>query len=188
MERVSIFKMKISIVIPSLNPRIEDLREALRSCKAQTKPPFEIILADGGSSNIDQIEKETQSDPAIHLIRGTGGLTARLNRRAGVQASRGDYVIFLDCDDFLSPFFCQTVDHLCDKDQPDVMIFGNIPNRNWIKPDYAQYQLLNNQKDIQTYFLRFDQTYQKGEVRSVWAKAFKTSFLTMLKIGSRIRR
>jgi glycosyltransferase involved in cell wall biosynthesis len=177
MGRVSILTMKISIVIPVLNPRIEDVKQALACCAAQTKPPFEVIFADGGSANIDQIKKTIAGCPNVILLQGIGGLTRSLSRREGMLASSGDYLVFLDCDDVLSPFFCETVDHLCDKSQPDLILFGNISNRNWSRPNYDLALTLMRQKDIQTYFLRFDRTYEKGEVRSIWAKAFKTSFL-----------
>jgi glycosyltransferase involved in cell wall biosynthesis len=103
----------ISVVIP-VRGKIELLLRALNSCIVQTKLPREIILVDDST---DSFEKEEISRIAnefryhlncaqINIIfvflqsNGTGAASAR---NIGIKQSSGEYVAFLDADDYFLP-------------------------------------------------------------------------------------
>ncbi len=96
---------KISVVIPAYN--IEDLLEkCVDSVAGQDYPKdlLEIIVVDDGSTDgtgkkADQLADRYENVSVIHKKNG-GSSSAR---NAGIEASTGDYLGFVDSDDFVSP-------------------------------------------------------------------------------------
>ena len=93
--------MKFSVIIPAYNAE-QYIATAIESCLSQTYPPHEIIVVDDGST--DGTARIADSFPApvrvIRLEKSTGPSIAR-NR--GVQVSTGDWLAFLDADDWFLP-------------------------------------------------------------------------------------
>lgn len=93
----------ISVIIPVYNVK-PFLRQCLASVFAQTFRNLEIILVDDGSTDgsgelCDALAAE---DPRVRVIhQENGGLSAA--RNAGIDASTGAWLYFLDSDDALSP-------------------------------------------------------------------------------------
>lgn len=93
----------ISVIIPVYN--VENyLRECVDSVLNQTYQNFEIILVDDGSTDGSPTicDEYATSDERIRVIhQSNGGLSVARNN--GLQASSGDYVYFLDSDDWIEP-------------------------------------------------------------------------------------
>lgn len=91
----------VSIIVPARNagPWIE---ESIRSALAQTHPNVEVLLVDNGSTD-DTVERALAlGDPRLRVIREmVPGPSAA--RNAGLDASRGEYIQFLDADDAMVP-------------------------------------------------------------------------------------
>ena len=116
--------MKFSVIIPLYNkgPYIE---KALRSVFAQTYTDYEIIVVDDGSKDDSAtIAKRvlTESAAPYQLIRqeNAGVSMARNN---GVARSHGDYLCFLDADDWWDPAFLEEMSKLI-VEFPDAGIYG----------------------------------------------------------------
>jgi glycosyltransferase involved in cell wall biosynthesis len=89
----------VSLVIPCYN-QAQYLSEAIESVLAQSYANFEIIVVDDGS--VDNTAEVAAMYPGIRCFRQVNqGLAAA--RNTGLQASRGDYLVFLDADDRLLP-------------------------------------------------------------------------------------
>ena len=87
----------ISVIIPCYN-QAHFLGEAVESVLAQTYPYYEIIVVDDGST--DATSEVAASYPSVRCVRQrNAGLSAA--RNAGVKASRGQFLVFLDADDRL---------------------------------------------------------------------------------------
>ena len=94
----------VSVVIPCFN-QAHYLGEAIESVIAQTYPAVEIIVVDDGSP--DDPEAVVSQYPGVRLIRQSNrGVSAA--RNSGLQASRGEYLVFLDADDRLLPDALET--------------------------------------------------------------------------------
>ncbi len=92
--------MKVSFVVPVYNVE-KYLRQCVESILCQTYQDFELILVDDGSKDTspqlcDQLAIEDSRVKVIH--KQNGGLSDA--RNAGISQSKGDYLIFLDSDDF----------------------------------------------------------------------------------------
>ncbi len=90
---------KVSIIVPTRN-RLDLLRQALRSAKAQTWPDIELLVVDeaSGDGTGDMVATEF---PGVRIVRhdvprGPGGA-----RNSGLAATDSDWVLFLDDDDLL---------------------------------------------------------------------------------------
>ncbi|HWF83565.1 MAG TPA: glycosyltransferase [Vicinamibacterales bacterium] len=88
-----------SIVIPCFN-HARFLPEAIESALAQADAPIEVIVVNDGST--DATSAVARHYPAVRLVEQSNcGLSAA--RNAGLAASEGTYVVFLDADDRLLP-------------------------------------------------------------------------------------
>ena len=94
---------KISVIIPVYN--VQDyLEECVNSILAQTYTNLEIILVDDGSKDnsgqlCDAFSKRDSRVKVIHKENG-GVSTAR---NAGIESATGEYIAFVDADDYIAP-------------------------------------------------------------------------------------
>ena len=91
----------ISVIVTTYN-RSDALIAVLGGLSAQTDLNFEVVIADDGSGpeHRDAIQQWTRSPgfPIAHVWHPDAGFTAAKVRNLGVEASRGEYLIFLDGD------------------------------------------------------------------------------------------
>jgi len=93
--------MKISIVIPAYNAELY-LRTAIESCLNQTCPPHEIVVVDDGSTDGTAAVAASFSG-RVRLVSLPNNMGLPTARNRGVQASAGDWIAFLDADDWFLP-------------------------------------------------------------------------------------
>ena len=92
-------KPLVSVVIPTYN-RADDLRRALDSVVAQSYDRWQVLVVDNHSEdNTDEVIA-SYNDPRIQLytIHNHGVIAASRNK--GIQVAEGEYVAFLDSDDW----------------------------------------------------------------------------------------
>jgi teichuronic acid biosynthesis glycosyltransferase TuaG len=95
---------RISVVIPAYNAA-RWLRRAVTSASEQTLRPAEIIIVDDASHDDTYIVAESLAaqHPEIRIFRHDSNRGPAAARNRGIAESRGDYVAFLDADDFWLP-------------------------------------------------------------------------------------
>jgi glycosyltransferase involved in cell wall biosynthesis len=93
----------ISVVIPTFN-RAVLLERALESVAQQSVVPDEVIVSDDGSTDgTESVVKRYENRLSIeYMWRPNSGLPA-VARNVGLQAATGDFVAFLDSDDWWAP-------------------------------------------------------------------------------------
>ncbi|MFH0825315.1 MAG: glycosyltransferase [Pseudomonadota bacterium] len=90
----------VSVIIPTFN-RVGVIRRAVDSVLAQTFHDFELIVVDDGSSDNTQQVLDTYGGRIRVLRQENRGVSAA--RNAGIAASNGELVAFLDSDDEWMP-------------------------------------------------------------------------------------
>ena len=93
--------MKLSIVIPVYRSA-HTLARCVESVQSQPFADYELILVDDGSDDSSgaMCDEYAQSDERIRVIhKSNGGLSSA--RNAGIDIARGDYITFIDSDDFI---------------------------------------------------------------------------------------
>lgn len=117
--------VKFSIIMPVYN--VEDyVCQSLRSVDAQTFRDFELIMVNDGST--DGSKKICEDFALAHsysylVSQKNSGLGAA--RNTGIRLAKGEYVIFLDSDDFIQPQTLELYNSLISiHDHPDVVASG----------------------------------------------------------------
>ena len=90
----------VSVIIPVHN-RLEYLPQAIESALGQSYPQVEVIVVDDGSPK-DPAPVVARFDSRVRLVRKTNGGLASA-RNFGIAHALGEYLNFLDDDDFLEP-------------------------------------------------------------------------------------
>src|SRR5205809_964576 len=93
----------VSIIIPAYNAAAF-VTETIQSVKQQTYPHWELIVVNDGSTDITRQTVLALNEDGIKLIdqQNAGVSTARNN---GLLHASGEYIVFLDADDILTPSF-----------------------------------------------------------------------------------
>jgi glycosyltransferase involved in cell wall biosynthesis len=90
-------KIKVSIIIPTYN-RKNFLNKAISSVACQTYQNFEILVIDDGSKENYAESICNKYESCFYYYKKNGGLSSA--RNFGIQKAKGEYIAFLDDDDF----------------------------------------------------------------------------------------
>ena len=93
----------ISVILPTYN-REKTLVRAVQSVIGQTFTDWELVIVDDGSTDktFERISEFMEKHDAIRYMKHSNRKAA-LSRNAGIQASFGRYITFLDSDDYYLP-------------------------------------------------------------------------------------
>lgn len=116
----------VSVIVPVYNsPRLL-LKECLASIIAQRHPAIEIVLVDDGSDPVyaQWLDTLHEGDDRLRILHQQNGGVSEA-RNAGMRASRGEYICFVDSDDRVVPEFVSTAVDLLRRTGSDAA-FGGI--------------------------------------------------------------
>ncbi|MEW1779232.1 bifunctional glycosyltransferase family 2 protein/CDP-glycerol:glycerophosphate glycerophosphotransferase [Streptomyces sp. NPDC086777] len=116
---------RFSVIVPAYQVQAY-LSECLDSVLSQSYPDLELIAVDDCSPDacgtiIDEYAARDARVKALHLAenQGLGGA-----RNAGMAQARGDYLLFLDSDDTLTPDALRAIaDRIKETGDPDVLVY-----------------------------------------------------------------
>lgn len=106
----------VSIVIPIYNVE-KYLNKCIESCINQRHRKIEILLIDDCSTDNSReiAEKYEKKDMRVRLIKNSNNIGVSATRNEGIRKSNGEYIVFLDADDYLSDEFIQYMLMLCNE-------------------------------------------------------------------------
>ncbi len=159
----------LSIIVPVYNTA-EYLSECIESILMQTYPHFELILInDGSSDNSGELcEAYAQKDSRIHVLHQQN-LGVSSARNVGLDHAKGDYIGFIDSDDWVEPHFYETLLHKIQALGADVVQCGYYKYNAKGKSKTVGYEkLLVTPEEISASFI------QGG---NVWTKLFSASLI-----------
>lgn len=114
-------KPKFSIIIPVYNVE-KYLKRCINSVLNQSFKDIEIILVNDGSTDKSGIickEYSSKYDNISFICKENGGLSDA--RNTGMKMAIGEYIIFLDSDDYLDVNACELFDKYC-RYNPDIIM------------------------------------------------------------------
>ncbi len=151
------------------------LRRSVDSVLNQKFSGFELILVDDGSTDfsssiLDDYKKNAQVK-VIHKKNSGSGLS----RNAGLDVAKGEFVYFMDPDDWLEGGMLNDNYGLIKEMNPDVLLFGSYDHFN----NQVTSQDLENEffQSKELFLERFPQLFKKDVMYTVWNKLYKKSFL-----------
>lgn len=114
--------MKVSVIIPVYNVE-KYLEECISSVLEQTLTDIEIICVDDGSTDhsYDILCKLQKKDDRIVILRQQNEF-AGVARNKGIEAAKGDYLVFLDSDDFFEKDLLEKMYMACTQQNADICV------------------------------------------------------------------
>lgn len=157
--------MKFSIIIPLYN-KAPYIRKALETVCAQTYRDYEIIVVNDGSTDDSAVVAESYLQHAEGICytiisQDNAGVAAARNR--GVKHASGQYMAFLDADDWWEPDYLARMAELI-ADYPQAGIYGC--NYVYYKPGKTRVAL-----NIPTGYINYPKAYYEGSAMPIWTGA-----------------
>lgn len=166
----------ISIIMPVYNVK-DYIRKAVLSVINQTYFNIELILVDDGDTykSTEIVTDLIENDDRIKLIKRTnGGLSAA--RNTGLEFCKGEYVLFLDSDDFIEKDLVEKVLHTAEKNNSDIVVFGyNTINCSTNKMIACSEFKITNAKGCLS--AQYIPTSFLSDIGFAWNKLYKTEYL-----------
>lgn len=170
---------QVTVVIPVCNIE-KHLRQCLDSVRAQTLTDLEIICVDDGSTDTSpQIlaEYAAQDNRFQMVTQANGGPGAA--RNAGLARAGGEYLIFLDSDDWFEPNMLERMNAQAEETQADVTLCRavefdtqserNLPSEWMLKTEYLPGETFTP-KEIAEHIFQFTYGWP-------WDKLFRTEYI-----------
>lgn len=165
---------KVTIIIPVFNAE-SFIDNCISNVLNQTYKNYEVVIVDDGSvdNTKDIILKKEKANKAIKCINNLRkGVSSA--RNCGIDNSNGEYIVFLDVDDYISPFYLETLVTMLEVNKSDCAAVSYATDINKISNE------LNNEIDIldvsnKKYELLVNSKYSVGGY--VWNKIYKKSVI-----------
>lgn len=167
-------EIKISVIMPVYNVA-RYLRRSIDSVLKQTFKGFELILVDDGSTDASpSILDEYKENPRVNVIHKKNSGSG-LSRNVGLDVAKGQYVYFMDPDDWLEGEMLRDNYELIRKASPDILLFGSYDHlENRVTSQNLDNEFLQSKK---SFLERLPQLFKKNVMYTVWNKIYKKSFL-----------
>lgn len=158
---------EVSIIVPVYNVE-KYLKQCIDSILAQTFGDFELILVDDGSPDkcpeiCDEYAKKDGRVKVIH--KENGGLSSA--RNAGMKLACGEYILFCDSDDYVSPLWCELMLNAA-RSHPLSLVSCNLRKTN----QDERVTFLGESSGIASEISYFD-LYKRGLSCYVWNKIYR---------------
>lgn len=167
--------MKLSVIIPVYN--VENyIQQCLDSIYIEHLSEIEYIIINDGStdSSLEIINNRYGHKNNIKIINQKNrGLSVA--RNVGLKQAQGDYVYFIDSDDFIDPISFQSILKYCDYDY-DIIVGDYYDYIDQSHVELSSNRILTKEKICQSgvdFFLK----YHKQLSSVVWRGLYKTKFL-----------
>ncbi len=161
-ETVEVFMVKVSIVVPVYNTPEKYLEKCIKSICNQTIEELELILVDDGSEKacadlLDRFQEEDERIKVVH-IENQGVSNAR---NIGIEQSVGEWITFVDSDDWIEAETLERLLNLSEKSGADILMWrfdkeigDSYENTPFLGKDYMVFQGNEIQK-LQRMLLNF---------------------------------
>lgn len=161
----------VSVVVPVYNVD-RYLPACLDFILAQVYPTLEVILVDDGSTDESAAicDRYADRDVRIHVIhQPNGGLSNA--RNTGIDHCRGEYVLFVDSDDLVSPYLVERLLYVLESTGADISICD--PLHIETVPDSLDGVLDTDFRVMTPREAILEMWYQTSFLPSAWGKLFR---------------
>ena len=108
MNADNIHTPQVSVIIPVWNPG-PGVSRCLESLRGQTLEDIEMIFVDdcGTDGAMDVVRAAAKEDPRIRIITNVENMGAGVSRNVAIELSHGEYISFVDADDYVDVDFLE---------------------------------------------------------------------------------
>lgn len=179
---------KISIVMPVYNVE-KYLRQCMDSIFAQTFTDIEVIAVNDGSTDdsLNILTDYQRRYPELMKVYTTDNHGVSHARNYGIARAKGDYILFVDSDDFIEPDMCEKLYTKAVKDNNDLVICGRFnvfedKHTGQLKRDIINPELINYN------FKLSDNKYELAHILPFpWDKLFRRELLAGMEFPEGMR-
>ena len=170
---------RVSVIVPIY--QVEDyLARCIDSILAQTFRDFELILVNDGTKDSCPaiMQAYADKDARIHQVhKENGGLSSA--RNAGLDVARGEYIAFVDSDDYIEPTVLEDAVAAADCANAELVIFNyRLVVEGKEQGTYLDFQnevLDLEQMGLANYFYRYWLPYKHGQ--EAWCRLYRRSVI-----------
>lgn len=139
---------KFSVIIPCYNAS-SVIRRGLEALNNQSCKDFEVVIVDDCSTDdsVDVIRAcQEEFTITIKLLRNERNSGPGISRNNGIKAAQGEYLCFLDADDYFDSTYFECLSKQIEATDSDIVYFGNYhvvgdqyrkrPVKNYTKEEY----------------------------------------------------
>lgn len=164
----------VSIIVPAYNAE-KYIERCVKSVLSQSCPLFELIIVNDGSTdqtaNICKNLCESYNNCFI-LEQNNSGVSAARNR--GISQAKGEWIVFLDSDDYLEQDYVETVEKYSTGDNVDFLLFNFTTIGREQKPQSGQEYVYNVNQLLIDGLMRYNtKVFRNTSLNSPWAKAYR---------------
>ena len=174
--------MRFSIIIPLYN-KAPYVRKAIDSVLGQTYQDFELVIVDDGSTDSSaEIAQRCIDGKSNCILQYQKNAGVSMARNKGVAVSHGDYLCFLDADDWWEPTFLEEILNLI-SEFPDAGIYGTnytIVNETKQKTAVAE---IGVERGFEKGYINYCQVYAKTLAMPLWTGAVCMSRMVFDEMG-----
>lgn len=169
--------MKISVIIIAYNIE-EYIERCLKSVLMQSLSEIEIIIINDGSTDntLKIINELVINDNRVKIInkKNSGIIEAR---KSGIEIASGEYILFVDGDDWLELNACDRLYEIATENNLDLIIY----NAFWVYKDKKDsYSIIKNKESIKLDPLK--NLFLGKIIPAMWGKLIKREFLNKFNI------
>ncbi len=149
---------KISVIIPMYNAETQ-IQKCVNSLLCQTYTNFEIIIVNDGSkdNSLAVCQNTFGNEPRVKIVdKPNGGVSDA--RNAGMRAAEGEYISFVDADDWVEPTYLSCLyEHLtetgADLSALDYRMESTSPERT-VKVEITEEEVVTGSDILERFFTR----------------------------------
>lgn len=171
--------IKFSFIIPNYKTPYKYLKCCIESILAQNYSNYEIILVDDGSPNEYQkiYEDILFANEKINLFyQNNQGVS--IARNFGIKNSTGDYLIFVDSDDWIECSLCDKLSRIIDTQKSDIIFFKSyIEFENKTLSISGDLNHIEKDELLKTIFSKKTRYNNFVGIDAPWGKCCKKSFI-----------
>ena len=171
--------MKYSVIIPVYNSE-KTINRCLDSLIIGLPDDAEIILIDDGSTDKSGLicsEYSAELENISYYKERNAGVSVA--RNFGMNKANGEYILFVDSDDYVVPSFWETIDSILSNKNPDLLQFGVLEGVE--NP---------NRKDIGDFFVgeedkiakKISEALRSNNFFSLWSRIYKKSIIDSIEL------
>ena len=168
---------RFSIIVPIYNVG-EYLKKCVESLEQQNFESYEILLVDDGSIDgsggiCDSLARAQTKVKVFH--EKNKGVSAA--RNCGLKNAKGEYILFMDGDDYVEPDFCSELDRILkEHENPEIAVYGATEEDGKHQKELNPSEIRENRVVSGHDYLLL--CYQENHLsNTVWTYAWKKDFL-----------
>lgn len=172
------FKIKVSVIVPVFNVE-KYLEQCLNSLVNQTLKDIEIICINDGSTDnsYEILKKFKKKDKRIKIFSFKENKGQGVCRNKGIELSTGEYISFVDSDDWVELDFLEKTYHNAISNNSDIVLCNAIEEYSNYQKERIYFQNNEINSNMTTFNYKFKKNRLLNYFLTIWAKLHKTQFL-----------